>query len=379
MAENPQGFAAYPPRVEKSVIMGYVTETNGIFHSRDIGRSFGFAGKIYLQFGDTFCHNSDGEFVGIANNTVAVIEEDKTLPFKSRYIEVEDNGFIKPFIQLTDGEAQYERDSNHHHRVVLWSFGGVVQAGDGGGRVWYQKNILNGLGQLLYMGTGIAKITAPSDGSPQQQQKQPLAQRVPNLLGDLIVFGPDEPRMGTFTAIAEGDWLYLFGDRPGDGKIILARVYNAPIVYVQSYEGRLTDPACYYYWDGAYWTWDWRRAAVIFEGMQQGAIVRSKLFGSARPFLFVGTSKWADSIVYLGASATLEGPWEVWPVCYANGIGQRLCMGRFMYCIYPHLWASDEERAELVVTWSEQYPGGVVTARIKLAPIEGGGVGVVGR
>ena len=66
------GFAAYPPKVEDVDILGYVEEESGLFHSRDIGRSFELAGKIYLVFGDTFCKNSGGEFAGLASNTIAL-------------------------------------------------------------------------------------------------------------------------------------------------------------------------------------------------------------------------------------------------------------------------------------------------------------------
>ena len=344
-----QGFAAYPPKVEYTEILGYVEEVNGIFHSRDIGRSFELFGKVYLEFGDTFCNDNNGDFVGLANNTVAIIE-DTDQPLKSKYLEVEENGFISPFIKLTPEEQQLE--DNKMGRVVLWAFGGVVEMKDGTGRLWYQKSIDHGFGNLEYFGTGIAEVLERY-GCDQQ----PITRRT-----DDLIFGPDEPRMGTFTAIAHEDFIYLYGDRP-DGKIILARLYNG------RYEDRLREKGAHYYWDGAGWVQDWQKAAVVIEGMQQGAIVRSELFGEDRPFLFVGTSKWADSQVFMGASARLEGPWELKAVCKAEGIREPTGKGKWMYCIYPQLWASDEENAELVVTWSEQYPGGVVAARIKLAGI----------
>ena len=103
--------------------------------------------------------------------------------------------------------------------------------------------------------------------------------------------------------------------------------------------------------------------------MRQGAIVRSKLFGDEKPFLFVGTSKWADSQVYMGASSKLEGPWSLAPVCKADGIKERTSKGKWMYCIYPHLWASDEENGELFVTWREPCPGAVIAAKIQLATV----------
>ncbi|CAD6592752.1 MAG: hypothetical protein ASARMPREDX12_006434 [Alectoria sarmentosa] len=340
-----QGFAAYPPKVKHIEVSGYVEEANGIFHSRDIGRSFELFGIVYLVFGDTFCNNSKGDFVGLANNTVAIIE-DKGQPLKSKYLEIEESGFIKPFLPLTPEEQQFEK--NKMGRVVLWAFGGVVEMEDGTGCLWYQKSIDHGMGNAEYIGTGIAKILDGHDGLPN-------AQRMDNL-----IFGPDEPRMGTFTAIADGDFVYLYGDRP-DGKIVLARVYNG------RHDGRLEEKEAHYYWDGGNWVQDWREAGVVIEGMQQGAIVRSKLFGEDKPFMFVGTSKWADSQVFMGASAKLEGPWKLEAVCKVDGIKETTGMGKWMYCIYPQLWASNEEDAELMVTWSEQCPGGVVAGNLKLA------------
>ena len=336
---NKQGFAAYPPKVEQIAILGYVEETNDIFHSRDIGRGFQLFGNIYLMFGDTFCNDSNGDFVGLVSNTVALVPCVEQ-PLQSKYLEVEENGRIKELIQLTAKEQQLEG------RVVLWSFGGVVEMKDDTGCLWYQKSIDHGYGNLEYFGTGIARLVQSEDHNLQLH-----AQRA-----DELIFGPDDPRMGTFTAIADGGFIYLYGDRP-DGKIILARVY----------EGSVGEKDAHYYWDGTGWVNDWQKAAVVIEGMQQGAIVRSKLFGEDRPFLFVGTSKWADSQVFMGASARLEGPWKLEAVCKVEGIREPTSKGKWMYCIYPQLWASDEESAELMVTWSEQCPGGVVAGRIKLA------------
>ena len=352
------GFAAYPPKVEHIEILGYMQEDSGIFIPRDIGRSFELDGKVYLVFGDTFCKNSDGEFSGTANNTIAIVE-DNNRPLKTKYIEVDENGFIKPFIQFLPGEEMLQ---DRTARVVLWAFGGIVKMKHGSALLWYQKSTDMGGGNLIYHGTGIAKVIV-SDSCDEQ----PVARRIfaapPH--NRELVFSNEEPRMGTFSAVAHGEYFYLFGDRP-DGKIILARVYGWHQGYVAKREA-------YFFWDGEDWVEDWKRAVVVIEGMQQGAIVRSKLFGEDRPFLFVGTSKWADSLVYMGASARLEGPWVIEPVCKAEGIAETTDMGKWMYCIYPQLWASDEEKAELMVTWSEQCPGGVIGARIKLAGIEDDG------
>ena len=350
-----KGFAAYPPTLEHVELLGYVEEVNGIFHSRDIGRSFKHNGQVFLSFGDTFCDDSEGQFVGLTNNTVAVIE-DIHEPLKSKYLEVGENGIVKPFIGLTPEEQKIEDDKKG--RVILWAFGGVVEIDDRGtGYLWYQKSIDHGCDNLEYIGTGIAKVTE-SYGCEQQ----PCVQRFDGLL-----WGSEHPRMGTFTAIKDGGFFYLYGDRP-DGKIILARIY---ITWLYGFEDRhLRSKGNYQYWGGAGWVHDWHKAAVVIEGMQQGAIVRSKLFGDDKPFVFVGTSKWADSQVFMGASAKLEGPWTLEPVCKVEGIKEPTSKGKWMYCIYPHLWASGEEYGELFVTWSEHYPGGVIAAKIKLAALE---------
>ena len=346
---NEEGFAAYPPKVEQTEILGYVEDVDGIFRSRDIGRSFELFGNVYLKFGDTFCNDGDGDFIGLSNNTLAIIEDIKK-PLKSKYLNVFEHGLIQPFINTTYAEKQLE--DRKEGRVVLWAFGGVIEMKDGTGRLWYQKSIDRSDGNPEYIGTGIVKVVRN-----HLTWRQPVAERMTNLL-----FGPEEPRMGTFTAITDGDFIYLYGDRP-DGEIILARVYRGP------FDDRRGEKEEYYFWNGWDWALDWHQAAVVIEGMRQGAIVRSKLFGEARPFIFVGTSKWADSKVYMGASAKLEGPWKLEAVCEVDGIREPRSKGKWMYCIYPQLWASDEENAELMVTWSEQYPGGVIAGRIKLAGI----------
>ncbi len=306
---NEEGFAAYPPKVEKTEILGYVEDVDGIFRSRDIGRSFELFGNVYIKFGDTFCNDSNGEFVGISNNTLAVIEDIKQ-PLKSKYLNVSSDGRIQPFIDTTLQEEGIEG------RVVLWAFGGVIEMKDGTGRLWYQKSIDRYDGNPEYIGTGIAKVVRN-----HITWQQPVAERMTNLL-----FGPEEPRMGTFTAIADGDFIYLYGDRP-DGEIILARVYKGP------FDDRCGEKEEYYFWDGCDWVPDWHQAVVVIEGMRQGSIVRFKLFGVARPFLCVGTSKWVDSKVYMGASARLEGPWTLEAVCEVDGIKEPKSDTKWMYCI----------------------------------------------
>lgn len=68
-------------------------------------------------------------------------------------------------------------------------------------------------------------------------------------------------------------------------------------------------------------------------------------------------------MVLIGAAANVQGPFTLHPFCKALGVNPD---SRPINCIYPHLFASDIPKRELMVTWSEQAPdGGVVAAKLK--------------
>ena len=68
-------------------------------------------------------------------------------------------------------------------------------------------------------------------------------------------------------------------------------------------------------------------------------------------------------MVQIGAAANIQGPFELTPVCEAIGINYESSPKNH---IYPHLFASDIPKRELMVTWSEQSPnGGVIAAKLK--------------
>jgi hypothetical protein len=168
-----------------------------------------------------------------------------------------------------------------------------------------------------------------------------------------LVFGPDEPRIGSFSTLVHGQFVYLWSNYKSN--IILARTHRSVTVL----------PGAYMYWSGNDWVPDYNEALHIQEihnaGIVQGGIVRSSLFGEKKPFVFIGVNKFADSKIQLGVAERIEGPWEVQTIGVATGINEK---DGFRYCIYPHLWASDTKKGELMVTWSEQCPGGVIAAKI---------------
>ena len=135
--------------------------------------------------------------------------------------------------------------------------------------------------------------------------------------------------------------------------MILARVVKCAASYRSLYQ----------FWDGNKYVSDWAYAVPLFKDVPQGAIVRSELFGKEKPWVLVGVSKWADSKVRIGAASKLEGPWDIVPTWEVTGIEKD---DSYKYCIYPHDWAQ-VARDELMVTWSEQWPGGVIAAKLRFA------------
>ena len=349
--------AVYPPVVESSETLGYIVDQNGIGYSRDIGRSSSLGGRQYYIFGDTFCKNVQGDFVGLTCNSAAIIP-DSTKPLESAYLNIRDNGMVDALVPLTDAECRLSKEKV---RVILWAFGGISESRPGLGWMWYQNaEILTGGGQdrVTFHGTGIARISSASDsGQLQTARCKDLVYESPsNRLNDTrirdLIFGPTEPRFGTFSSLVEGEYIYLWGDL--DGKIFLARVSK----YVP------TTRSAYAFWDGLSYVEALEKAMPILDGYQHGAIFKSALFSAERPWVFVGCTKWADSRVMLGAGTSLEGPWEPIPLMAAVGVDYPQ---EYMYCMYPHAWALREEEGELMVSWSEHWPGGVVAAKVRLA------------
>lgn len=350
--------ACYPPLVESVEILDYIKDVNGIGYSRDIGRSSALGGRIYYTFGDTFNKNKDGEFVGLSCNTVSMVL-DIERPLTTAYLDIEENGMVKALVPLNESERLIEKDETEKVRIILWMFGGIAETRPDLGWTWYQVAEIHNNCEHTYQGVGIARVSVinehgylqvvrckdlvyESDTNRKSQSDVPCRD---------LIFGRKEPRFGTFCSLVYNDMVYLWGDI--EREIYLARVSKYKPTSRESYE----------FWDGKTYVSDWGRAIAILHDIPQGQFVRSDLFGSDRPWIFVGCTKWADSKVMMGASCRLEGPWELTPLCTAEGIDRR---DEWMYCIYPHPWAFNEEEGELLVTWSEHWPGGVVGAKVKL-------------
>ena len=225
------GPAIYPPVLEKMEVLGYIKDKNGIPYSRDIGRSALIHHEVYFIFGDTFFEDSAGYSVGITSNTVAYVE-DRAKLLESEYREILNDGKVKAFVPLNEKEVRFE-EQNKKTRIIFRMLGGTVDIGTLG-VVWFQKLVKHENGDEDYRGVGQARLTTYSDGKI-------LVQRRPRLL-----FGPDKPKMGSFSTLFHEEHVYLWGERL-DGQIILARVDRYKTAFSNHYE----------YWSGSDWVPHW--------------------------------------------------------------------------------------------------------------------------
>lgn len=168
--------------------------------------------------------------------------------------------------------------------------------------------------------------------------------------GSDMIFKPEEPRIGSFSVLVEGDFIYLWGTFKKD--IVLARV--------PSHQPHVRN--AYRFWNGTEYVEDIANVKPLMYGMQQGAVFESRLFGKDKPWVVVGCTCWQDSMIMVGAAPSIEGPWELIPVAKAEGIIEWHLP---QYCMYPHTWLFDEEKGELGLTWCERWPGNVIMAKLK--------------
>ncbi len=164
----------------------------------------------------------------------------------------------------------------------------------------------------------------------------------------------DEPRWGTFSTLAPGDgYYYLWGHHGAD--VLLARVRT----------DRTLDKTAYEVWNGSGYGGEVADAKPVLRDFAQGQIYRSNLFapGQGRDYVLIGVDMSGSSAVVMATAPCLEGPWEEFvPLFSAPNLEGPT---GYRYCMYPHPWAYNEADGELLVTWSEHWPGGVIAAKVK--------------
>lgn len=150
--------------------------------------------------------------------------------------------------------------------------------------------------------------------------------------------------------MVEDGWIYLWGEKCN--RIYLGRVAA----------GKASIPDEYQAWDGSDYVADRKMAVPVLQNMAHGGFHRSCLFkpSCGWKYMFIGVSGEGTSKVLMSVATRLEGPWiEFHELFTAEGID---CHIGYKYCVYGHPWAFGD--GELLVTWSEHWPGGVVAGKV---------------
>lgn len=105
----------------------------------------------------------------------------------------------------------------------------------------------------------------------------------------------------------------------------------------------------------------------MITGMEHGHIFQTDVFGhkSAYKWAFFGCNSFGDSKGMFGRAKALEGPWELLTLDMMT-YSLNSDPSDFRYCMYPHPWAFDIKKGDLMVSWSEGgVTGNVLAAKIR--------------
>lgn len=333
MADIPGGcirpHAKYPPIMASMEALGASEDYSQRSYSRVGGRSSILGDHAYYLFGQTSWQPLEGSPVNQQNTAAIVLSPAR--PLVSAYLSLQEDGTPRPFVAPTVDERELTLKGGPE--VRLQPTGGIVETTASTGWTYYQKEE-EYAGVSQPRGTGVMMVRVRGATGELEAYRAG---------GDLL-FGPEEPRVGSVSSLIEGDYLYSWGHYRN--QILLARVPKR----------KPFDRATHAFWNGDAYVEDWRAAKAVMVDIQEGAVMKSGLFGTGREWVFVGGTRWADGRVIVGAAASIEGPWEMTEVCTMVGVD----------CIYPHQWVYAEVDGELMVSWREGHPGQVMAGKLKL-------------
>ncbi|EEH36406.2 hypothetical protein PAAG_06824 [Paracoccidioides lutzii Pb01] len=342
--------AVFPPQVDAVQVLGNLSDPAKGHHARNGGFSAILADHPYFMFGPIESEGYDKTPFGIISNAAARALEPREDPLLTTYYAIEPNGYTPPLLGLTENEVKFEHETGLE--VIISTDGGLAEGrpGSGNGCVWFQKTIREKRDGLpprnFYHGTGVAPVKVDITGKL-------LGRRV---LGDTVIFKEHEPAFGTFCAINHQGWYYLWGRHIND--IYLARVH-VEHAFEREY---------YQFWNGYSFTGDIGMVTPVLSGFTHGVIYPTRLFGHTFGWAFIGNTAWDDYTAMMGAAKDPQGPFQVVPVAF----GEKLQENAFNECIYAHPWAFKESLGEILITWSEKWPGGIIAAKFQMQMLHQG-------
>lgn len=340
----PTSRLVWPPKlIESPYVLGEITEVSGRKYPRDFGRSIQLGGRTYYMFGDTFCFDDAGEFVGVTNNSISLVP-DVLNPTKSQFQTP--HAKVPEFVPFTDDEREFcEKPAckEENRRVVNWAFGGLIEIPGSDRReawMYYDQAEVHGASVVKQNGVGLARVKF------RMRDENIECERV----GTFPLFSPEDPLWGNISNISAPDgWTYLLSGMGLDN--FMARIKtDANFAETDNYQ---------FLKKGGDWVSSYRGphgpfgelAHNVLAGQGQGAIVYAPDFApQEQPYLWVGCEKFMTSQLCLGVAPRPEGPWDVYKLGELPKITEHT---RTRYCVYPHLWGSDLKDGKLLISWSD--------------------------
>ncbi|QSZ35674.1 hypothetical protein DSL72_006796 [Monilinia vaccinii-corymbosi] len=352
----------WPPQIKDIQVFGEVKDISGRHYPRDIGRPVYLAGNTYYLFGDTFCHDSSNQFVGVSNNTIAFVPDPQNDPLTCQYMH--DDAYQQSFIPHTPSEEEYEKEPKNRediNRVVNWVFGGIIEdfPGSRGGWVFYEKMLTHGSKAGKRFGHGVARVQVQNDNSL----------KVDRLMGDTMLFGENEPQFGMITHLVEEDgYIYLLGAKDAPSPTLDLKNHWARIRSGSDFTMRGNYEFLVHTLDGKSQVWDHsyslHQLVNVIAVQGQGAIIKvPELAPKGRPYLWFGNNKFPANKIYIACASRLEGPWEEWEGPEIPKFGG----GGLRYTLYPHERNCHAENGEIRISWTDdkQLGGMVIQAMLR--------------
>ncbi|CUS14601.1 unnamed protein product [Tuber aestivum] len=419
----PCARADYPPQVYSVELLGQVRDGIGhspppasspstqtkayrpVNESRNYARTHGCSTLLNYEpvflFNDTFeispvPGSSQLEYTPIGSVTAAFGSlSNPTLTTYPTYI---DRHRIPQFIPF----SRVEKAAGTDRGCYMTVFNSVVQVpGKEFGVVWFMKmrGGTSGRGADVFCGVGVAEVRIDGERGPRCDRKGAL------------VFDGFGPRWGDISTVIHGDYIYLYGSG-APASFAFDGSYNDPVqktshptatrdskLDVPIYLCRVPHRNRAYWCAENYKCWNgenfvnfpqvpqfpitpfplYQQGRVIprpppvfkcvMKNVQSGTIMHSQLFSEQGHFIFIGCELGGgenkEVVIKMRLADEPMGPWfgeaSLFNLNKVNRGNNGVKFG-----VHAHSWASNLENGEILVSWTEPWPGGVEMARVKL-------------
>lgn len=295
------------------------------------------------MFGDTFCFDDAGEFVGVTNNTISLVPNILD-PTKSQFQTP--HAKVPEFVPFTNEESEFCEKlacKEENRRIVNWAFGGVIEIPGSNGReawMYYDQVETHGASVVKQNGIGLARVSFRAHEGKIECER----------VGHFPLFSSDGPLWGNISNISAPDgWTYLLSGMGLDN--CMARIKtDAGFAKQENYQFLKKGGEWVSSYSGPHGPFG-ELAHDVLAGQGQGAIVYVPNFAPQnKPYLWIGCEKFLTSQLCLGVAAKPEGPWDVHKLGEMPKITEH---AKTRYCIYPHLWGGCPEDGKLPISWSD--------------------------